>query len=255
MTTDKKTNLAVIDPSPTNTALLVIADLAKDKDMTPEKLDKYIEANIKILDKQAEIDFNRDRAAMQSELPVIEERHFNSHTKSWYAKVEDINEAITPTLSKYGFSVAFENDFPEGMVKTTAILLHKSGHSAKNTVLLPHDKQGAKGNINKTDLHAAGSSLTYGMRYSVTGLLNLSFRNKDGKSNSLDDDGNMGRAQCVTEEQRAEIQQLLEAYGIDIERFCTEYAQVESLADIPAVHFQKVKNAILKRGKANADPA
>lgn len=229
-------------------SMALIADIAKSPGMTPEILREYIAANKEVVRFQAEIDFNRDRAAMQAELPVIPERHYNEHTRSWYAKIEDINETITPTLSKYGFSVAFENDFPENMVKVTAVLLHKNGHSARNAVQLPYDKTGAKGNINKTDLHAAGSSLTYAMRYAIVGLLNLRME----KSKSMDDDGNLGGSNPITESQREELQNLLEEREIDIGRFCTEVAKVGSLAEIPAYNFTKAKNMILARKKKDA---
>lgn len=231
-----------------------LAELAKTPNMTPEILQKYIDANKDMVNFQGQINFNADRAKMAAELPAIEERHRNNQTNSWYAKIEDILDAIYPILAKYGFSVGFENDFPDDKtIKVTAYLYHKDGHSAKNPVVLPLDIAGAKGNINKTAIHATGSSQTYAQRYALNGLIPLRFYNRDNKLSSFDDDGLTGGSLLIDGDQEEELLGLLSEGGIDVEQFCKDYLKVDSLSQLHADAFQKAKNAIINRNKKNAD--
>lgn len=233
-------------------SIQAIAQLAGKDGMTPEILQQYIEANKDMIRFQGEMDFNADRAKMAAKLPPIEEKHYNSQTRSHYAKLEDILDAIGPVLEEFGFSVGFSNRYPDHeTIEVTAKLFHKGGHFDQNTVLLPLDKTGAKGTVNKTNVHAAGSSQTYGQRYAINGLLPLRYFNKDNKLSSFDDDGVIGGTALITEDQRDEILSLLGEAGIDVAQFCNGYLKMESVSMIPAQSFGKVKNAILKRMESN----
>lgn len=95
--------------------------------ITPQNVDVF--ERLLAIDSQRT--FDSDFAKLQSELPTITAKSIIPN-RGKYQKFEDIMAEIQPLLSKYGFSVAFENDFKENRIGETCILSH-GGHSRKTT--------------------------------------------------------------------------------------------------------------------------
>lgn len=160
--------------------LTVIERAASNKDVDVAKLEKLLDMQERIMAKNAEMAFNAAMAQMQAELPKISERGeiiVNGQLRSRYAKFEDINEAVKPVLQKHGFAVSFKTDTTGNVVKVTGILTHREGHREQTDMVLPVDVSGSKNPV-----QAVGSSVSYGKRYVMEALLNLT-------SGGQDDDG------------------------------------------------------------------
>ena len=156
-----------------------------------------------------------------------------------YALWEDINKAIRPVLHDYGFALSFRVKKEADRVEITGVLSHREGHSEETTLSLPMDTTGSKNNV-----QAIGSSFSYGKRYAATALLNITTRGED-------DDGKAAPNDKITDEQRDELLKALSDASVAVEDFC-KYAEIESLADLPAVKFDKAKQRIQNRkAKAN----
>ena len=121
-------------------------------------------------------------SAMQPELPVIQ-RNGRLKTKSkdgrdaistGYARYEDINEAVKPILARYGFAFTVRTKHMAPNVLIVGTLAHSGGHSEESELLLPPDVTGGKNAV-----QAVGSSVSYGKRYVLTGLLNISTEGED----------------------------------------------------------------------------
>jgi hypothetical protein len=223
-------------------SLSTIADLARDPNMTPDKLNQYIDASMRIMNKQAEIEFNQDMAKLKDELKdtPIQKNKANTQTSSRYADLDAIKAIVDPLLAKYGFFDRYEDEFPDiNTVRTTCEIVHRMGHSRRNTVQFGLDRTGIKGSVNKTDIHAAASSMTYGQRLSLCRALGIRI--------SEDDDGNAAGSSKINAEQVSIIQGLLEETKTDIALFCSQYLKLPSLADIPCSGYSRVLNALLKK--------
>lgn len=133
-----------------------------------DKLDKMLDMQERILNRNAKQAFTADLAAMQAELPLVGKAG-QGHNQARYAKLEDINEAIRPTLQQYGFAVTFRTKQSDKAVTVTAILSHKLGHSEETDLILPLDTSGSKNAV-----QAVGSTVSYGKRYALCALLNIS---------------------------------------------------------------------------------
>lgn len=133
-----------------------------------DKLDKMLDMQERILNRNAKQAFTADLAAMQSELPLVGKAG-EGHNKAKYAKLEDINEAIRPTLQKYGFAVTFRVKQTDKLLTVIAILSHRLGHSEDTDLMLPLDASGSKNAV-----QAVGSTISYGKRYALCALLNIS---------------------------------------------------------------------------------
>lgn len=197
--------------------LSVIERMATNPEIDITKLEKLMEMHERIVARNARAAYYSAFAAMQAELPEIEERgniviHEKGKDKTPenviqstpYALWEDINAGIKPVLAKHGFGLSFRpGQTPDGRVTVTGILMHREGHQEEATVVLQHDSSGSKNAV-----QAVGSSTSYGKRYAANALLNLTSR--DGIE--ADDDGvaavqmrSKAPSREIDKEMRAEI--------------------------------------------------
>ena len=96
------------------------------------------------------------------------------------------------------------------------------------------DSTGSKNNV-----RAIGSSISYGKRYAASALLNITTRGED-------DDGKAGGAKPVSDEQRAELQDLIEKSNTEIEAFCRAFS-VDALVDLPSAAFDRAASMLRQK--------
>lgn len=181
----------VPDPSPeqlsTNPAL-AFAQLARDKSIDPEKLERLIALQERILDRNAKQAFNAAFTAMSTELPVITKRgeiygkddDGNRRLRSRYSKYEDIQRITKPILKRFGFSIRHRTEWPTdkpGVIRVVGILSHLEGHSEASAFESVADK-----NKYRTPIQDQGSTVSYGRRYTTIDVLNL-------EQEGIDNDG------------------------------------------------------------------
>lgn len=142
-----------------------------------------------VMVQQAIIDFNNDFSEMSREIPVI--AHTKKSYSTTYTPLEDIVNIIRPILSKYGFSVSFNNNqVAAGFITITCQLRHKGGHMIENMLTLP--TEAATKGMNA--MQAIGAAISYGKRYTLCGILNI--------ATTADDDGNGFSTNAKTESQK-----------------------------------------------------
>ncbi|MDZ7922721.1 MAG: ERF family protein [Marinagarivorans sp.] len=162
--------------------LLMIERVCLDPNADIEKLERMIAMQEKILSRNAMQAFAADFSAMQISLPRISENGIG-HNKAKYALLEDINDAVRPVLHAHGFGISFSIDQSANSVTTRAKLSHRLGHLEETVLTLPIDTSGAKNPV-----QAAGSTISYGKRYALCALLNI--------STGDDSDGNQAAARA-----------------------------------------------------------
>ena len=151
-----------------NQFVAVIERLATDPNSDLIKLEKMLDMQERVLDKHAEKAFAASMASMQSEMPRVFELA-QGHNLT-YARLEDINDTIRPVLEKHGFCVTFSTTQDDlKAVKVTAICSHKLGAKQETSLILPLDTSGSKNAV-----QAVGSTVSYGKRYTMCALLNIS---------------------------------------------------------------------------------
>lgn len=178
--------VAVPSLAPDSAALIaVIERIATNPEADISKLEKMLDMQERIFNRNAEQAFNADMARAQSEMGTVSADAENPQTRSKYASYAALDRAVRPIYTKYGFALSFntEGGAPEGCVRVICIVSHLGGHSRRYTLDMPADGLGAKGNAVMTKTHAAGSAMSYGQRY----LLKLIFNVAVGEN---DDDGN-----------------------------------------------------------------
>lgn len=235
-------------PTQETSLIAVIARAAADPTVDVAKMEKLLEMHERIVAREAMAEFNSAMADMQPELPVITEKgeiKVGDEIRSTYAKFEDINEFVKPTLQKYGFSVMFT--FPPSQnekISVSGRLMHRAGHSVETSLSLPADASGSKNAV-----QAIKSSTSYGKRIILTALLNISTKGED--------DDAMGTMAKVSEEQVEELGKLVKHAGANEAAFLGYLAKngkvsISTLADIPAKMFADAKASLEHKIKINA---
>ena len=157
-----------------NSAITVIENMVSSGNFDVSVARELIEMQKDIMKQQAIINFNHDFSLMSKKIPVI--AHTKKSYSTTYAPLEDIVKIVQPILSEHGFSVSFSTQ-QNGIesVKIVCTLMHKDGHTATTELELPTEAV-TKG-MNK--MQAIGAAITYGKRYTLCGILNITTTGDD----------------------------------------------------------------------------
>ena len=187
----------VASPATTNesTAMLtMIQRAATDTAFDADKMQKMMEMYERHTDRTAAAAFNAAMVRAQAEIGPVFRDKFNAQTNSAYAALESIDRQISPVYTAWGFSLSFGTDDSPlvGHIRTVCDCMHEAGHTKRYHVDLPIDSAGIKGSVNKTGVHAAGSTYSYARRYLTMMIFNVVLTNEDN-------DGNGDQAQNLGE--------------------------------------------------------
>lgn len=186
------------------------------------------------MDRQAMMAYSAAMAAMQTELPSIEER--GQTNNGCYATLEDIVDTVRPIMQKHGFAVSFRIQTQERGIQITGVLMHKDGHREETSMLLPADMSG-----NKNAVQAFGSSTSYGKRYVLCALLNITTRGQEDNGQT----STRAAVKRVTAFQAGQIQRLIsQCPATTQEWFIGKYG---AAVQVPQVDFDKLRASLTKR--------
>ena len=160
-----------------------LAIAAADPRMDVAKVERLYAMHKEMMAREAESAFNDAMARAQANIVPIAKDRRNDHTKSMYATLAAIAEAVTPVYTAEGLSVSFDTFSPErdkelpalekGWVRVIAIVSHRGGHSRRYHLDGPLDEAGKDGTKNKTGIQAMGSTVSYLRRYLKCMIFNV----------------------------------------------------------------------------------
>lgn len=209
---------------PANPLLGMLGQLATSPNFNPEAFRMIVDLIREEKSEAARNEFRDAFAAFQKDAPAVE-RKGTGHNSKKYARLEDVIEAVRPTLSANGFSLHHTIKQEDGKIRICAVLGHRAGHAETTEIVLPLD---ASGNKNAVQAHA--SSVTYGRRYTALALLGIAPEDED-------DDGKAAAApETISDEQVAQLRSLIVETNSDIAKFCA-MGGVQTLEEIKAADF------------------
>jgi len=235
--------------------IAMIERVVMDPSIPIDRLEKMMELKYTLEDRarlaaKEEQEFQSRKAyfvamsACQKKLPVVTKTKRNSHTNSNYADLAAIEDQAMPIIHEHGFGVSFQPDGynEKGELCIKWEISHSDGYVRNGIGEIPVDGVGAKGNVNKTGTQAFGSTATYGRRYLLCMLFNI--------STGDDRDGNAPaeNSQTLSEEQIQQLRDLIEETSADIQ-ICCEKWKVEALVDLPASKFKGAYDALKAWGE------
>ena len=239
-----ETALTVADP-------MTMMQSAINSGFSAEQLAQVVSIVQTIRADQAREAFARAMTACQQEMPAVLMDAQNTHTRSRYATLESVNVRIKPVYTKHGFSVSFGTaDSPlESHVRIVADLRHDQGHAARYQADLPLDGTGSQGGKSSMNApQATGSTYSYGQRYLLKMIFNLTIGGED------DDANGAGRLDPIlTPDQVGVINDLLEECGklgvvTNVGRFW-EWLKVDGLHAVRQSQFTKVVSELNRQRK------
>lgn len=215
----------------------VISRASRDPQTDVDKLERLMAMYERIEQRTAEQKFNQAMQQAQSEMPAIFKGQKGQNNK--YATLEAISEKMKPIITKYGFALTFGTDTASlpNHYRVTCRISHNGGHSEIAHAEVPADGTGAKGgNSSMNVVQAFGSTMTYARRYLTLLIFNIA---------TTDDDGN-GAAGYITQEQAAQLADLIKDTKTDLSKFLA-HMKVDCLPNIPLAQFGKAQKALAER--------
>lgn len=176
---------------------------------------------------------------MAQELPVITEAGkiiAGDRVVSTYALWEDVNEVLRPLLARNGFVLSFRTNQEGDAIVVTAVLDHCGGHQEATSLRLPPDL-----GIERNNVQAVGSTVSYGKRYTACALLNITTRGGD-------DDGRSSGG-TITPAQVRMLEDQLKAVSTSPARLL-RYLKLESLPLIPVSRFEEALSVLKAKSQS-----
>lgn len=219
--------------------------LASNPDVDVDKLEKLMELYERDEARKAQVAFNSDFAAMQSEITTVSKASRVDYTGAKgrtvynFASLEDIVDAVRPVLQRFGFAVSFKVNTSNG-VNVQCSLMHKEGHSIETAMQLQADKSGGK-----NDVQALGSSISYAKRYTLSSLLNIATRDDDDAQAAMQKD-----ARFITAGQSKTLEAKFDQLPTERQDKFNEWLQnsmrVNSIPEVAVSQFNTVLTALNK---------
>jgi hypothetical protein len=219
--------------SETQAMMDMIQQIALNPSADVEKLRAVMDMKMEMFNRGAEIEFNAAMAAAQQEIEPVARTAQNKQTNSSYAKLENIIEQCAPIWTRHGFALSFDNgDCPKpNHYRVECEVTHRAGHKKHYHADIPEDIAGIQGSVNKTGVHAFGSTMSYGRRYLTCMIFNIALKNEDRDGNKTAERAGNAAAQPVTPAQIKKLRDGMKVSGVTEEALIKK-AGVEKIEHI-----------------------
>jgi len=222
----------------------MVERLATNEAVDPDKMQKLVDLQMQIMDRNARDAFYNAMNLVQAGLPTVAKDALNKQTSSMYAKLETVARAIKPVYTSEGFSASFweGKTEKEDYIRIEGVLRHREGHSEPYSLELPLDMAGIKGNVNKTRIHASGSTFTYGRRYLTCMMFDVA---------TGDDNDAQQPVETISEDQANDLTALINEIGLTPTRKKAffKWAKIETVEQMPLADFDFACKYLRKIGE------
>ena len=215
-------------------------------DIDPDRLEKFLDLQIKMENRQAQRSYNDALAGFQGECPVIKrtkKTDFASkaggQVKYDYSPLDEIVYVIKPIMNKFGLSYSFNVQGGDKISKLLTTIRHKDGHSEVSE--LEFDTLHDDGRMNISQRRK--SALTYIKRAGLENALGIVTAGEDDDARRAIDNG-------ITPSQLEEIEKLLVKSKTDKVLFL-KFLEADNFLELTELEGKKAIHA-LKNKKANA---
>jgi len=224
-----------------------LIEIVQRKDIDPDRLEKFLDLQIKMEDRQAEKEYYAAMANFQNECPIITKSkkvQFTSgsgkETKYDYAPLDEIVSIIKPILKNNGLSYSFNMFELEGTKQANLIttIQHISGYKKSFNYHFDPIHDDSRMNISQR----RKSAITFAKREGLESALGL-------VTTGVDDDARRAVDEMATPQQIAKIKALMEATQTNEQMLLSHL----KLLDFEAISKKDAKQAIhaleQKRGR------
>jgi hypothetical protein len=227
------------------TPMEMIRAIAENPNIPIDRITALIALQERMEAREAEKSYNRDFAAAMMEMPRVAKRGKKDMKEKGciaYEKYEDLDAAIRPIETRYGFARSFSTRISDKGAGVILILTltHRGGHSSTSERYCPPDP-----GPGRNDTQAIGSGESYGRRYLSKSRWNIVTVGADDDANSADP---------ISEEQSLKLREMLDYLAMtpkQMEGFWKWAAAPENRAEaIQRKDFERIHAELARRVKA-----
>lgn len=229
------------------TSILQLLNLAVDKSMSVEGLEKLVNLYERIADRQAAQEFADALARFQAECPPIPKTskaeivsNKGGRFTYFYASLGEVVNTVRPLLHQHGLSYGWDETESEGRLTVTCTLRHRNGHKETANFSCPVESS----NPGMAPQHKTAAAYSFARRHSLIGVLGLATADPDtdGQDPSIP----------VSEEQVARLEELFDGLKVSKPRFYRFLGMPEDskLSQIPAVLYEAAANFLTAKRTA-----
>lgn len=181
----KENELVEIEPEESQ-MVSMIERMAMSKDVDVEKLERLMVMQEKMLNREAEQAYTCAMVAVQGNIEAVTRDKMNPQTHSRFVSLEAMKKVVVPVYTKEGFALSYgeAESTKENNVRVTCKVMHSGGHSESFFYDCPIDDKGIAGKVNKTPTHGKASAVTYGERYILKLIFNITIQDEDDDGNA-----------------------------------------------------------------------
>lgn len=201
-----------------------IVKMAENPDLDPAKLEKFLEMQIMLEDRQAQRAFYSAFSAFQGECSaVIKNKYAESKGRKMYAYAtfDEMVNTITPALTKHGLSYMFSTSEKDDVLEMTTTVAHTGGGSRDFKSY--HERIAANAGTTSKAQHRR-SAMTYAKKTALELALGIATRDPEEheKSKAVED---------ITADQVGKIERLIQGTGTDFNKLL-EFFKVANIMDM-----------------------
>lgn len=165
--------------------------LVERTDIDPERLEKFLDLQLKMEERQAEKAFNDALASFQGECPIIPKSktvNFKSKTGNVttydYAPLDEIVHTASPILNRHGLSFSFDVRVENNLTTLYTIIRHRLGHQERYVYVFDTIHDDARMNSSQR----RKSALTFAKRAGLENALGIVTQGEDDDARRAVDD-------------------------------------------------------------------
>lgn len=202
---------------------MVLLQQAIDRGLTTTDLERLAALQERWEERQAAKAFGEALAKFQSLCPVVKKsrRADTGKFAYTYASYDDIHFAIRALLAECGLTVSFDTTTEGGAVKVTCHVRHGS-HVQSTAFVVPMPQ------LSTNNTQSFGAALSYGKRYALCAALNIVVSDEDDDASAL--------VERITDEEAADLREMLRQSGRTEERFL-QWARANSIEELSRAKF------------------
>ncbi len=235
-------------PDSSGALVSMIERLAVDPRVDVDKLDRLLQMQERVMDRNARAAFDAAVSIAKGEIGPIHKNKtvdFTSQKGRTNYRHEDFAEVartVDPVLKRHGLSYRFRAAQSGPKLSVTCVLSHRDGFSEETTLEAENDNSG-----NKNSIQAVGSSATYLQRYTLKLALGLA-ASADDDAKSASGPQEIGP---IDADQIAHLEQLIQDTGSDRGQFL-KACKVDAIENLSLDHYKAALTRFAAKKKAMA---
>lgn len=225
-----------IEQRQTDSIQMALLKVCQNPDIDPDRLEKFLDLQIKMEERQAKAMLNKALCEFQAECPIIP-RTKKAHNNN-YAPYDEIKHIVKPIAKRFGLSWSFSiNDKSDLKKEIEVTVRHIAGASFVSRYSFPSMDDGGKMNSSQR----TRSSNSYAKRTALENALDIA-------TQEMDDDARRAIDTPATQDELDQIKDLMRQTNANDDHL-KAFLKVDSLDQLSKLEAKKAITA-LKRKRA-----